>query len=141
MLVAQAVRCLTAMRPGRNQPACGLQAHQAIAGGGDADGPTAVSGVCGRQHAAGHGCTRHRRWNRPAMCARFQGLRVGPVSAGSVEALMPNSGDAVRPRITKTCAPQARYGFAVEVMHITGKQAAAMRERHAATGACRSLMR
>ena len=35
----------------------------------------------------------------PALRPSAQGLRVGPVSSGSVDALMPNSGVAVRPRM------------------------------------------
>jgi hypothetical protein len=37
----------------------------------------------------------------PALCSRFHGLRVFPNSTDSVEVVMPNSGEADLPKITK----------------------------------------
>ena len=40
----------------------------------------------------------------PELRSRFQGLRVGPFTTGSVAALRPNSGVFVRPRMTSPAA-------------------------------------
>ena len=44
----------------------------------------------------------------PVECAGFQGFRVGPWASGSVPALRPNSGVALRPRLTSPVAWNSR---------------------------------
>src|SRR6185437_15031482 len=66
------------------------------------DPPPSVAWAAGRTRAAT--AAAEPPDEPPALWAVFQGLCVGPVSTGSVEALMPNSGVVVRARTTSPAA-------------------------------------
>ena len=77
----------------------------------------------------------------PGECAADHGLRVAPCSAGSVLALMPNSGELVRPTITN---PAARSRVTVVLSKsntLPANRRLAWLSGRPATGACRSLMK
>ncbi len=88
----------------RNQTRCRFDADDATAGGGDADGSTAVRPDGKRGHARSH---RHRGASARAAgrALRFHGLRGAAKASGSVNGQIASSGMTVLPTIT---APASR---------------------------------
>ena len=77
----------------------------------------------------------------PALCSVFQGLRVGPLNAGSVDTFMPNSGALVRPAITKPALRRRVTSSASKSNTLSAKKRLPWVSGMPLTGACRSLMK